>query len=103
MSGRLSKVIGKSKFLNLDDFLISCYIVKVSSPLLDEFLTTGAELFYLYSNLHYFPFLRNYVSCNPLTSFRKVQALLDPENNCPAQTQRVSLLLFQLWVSPLYQ
>jgi len=37
MSGRVDKVIGKSEFFsNLEDFLITCYIVKVSSPLLDS-------------------------------------------------------------------
>jgi len=32
----LGKVIGKSNFLNLEDFLITCYIVEVSSPLVDD-------------------------------------------------------------------
>jgi len=41
MSGRRSKVIGKSKFSSLEDFLITCYIVKVSSSLLDYSSTTG--------------------------------------------------------------
>jgi len=44
MSGRLSKVIGKSKFSNLEDFLISCYIVKVSSLLADDSSTTRGYL-----------------------------------------------------------
>jgi len=32
----LGKVIGKSNFLNLEDFLITCNIVEVSSPLVDD-------------------------------------------------------------------
>jgi len=83
-------VIGKLKFSNLEDFLITCYIVKVSFLLLDDSSTTRAEPFYLYENLCYISFLKNDLSCNPLTSFRKVRILFDPESNCPAPTHRVS-------------
>jgi len=48
IAGRLGKVIGKSKFANLEDFFITCYIVKISSLLLHDSSTTGGELFYLY-------------------------------------------------------
>jgi len=48
MSGRLGKVIEKLKvFSNLEDFLITCYIVKVSSPLLDSSSTTGVFFFFV--------------------------------------------------------
>ena len=36
----LGKVIGKSKFSNLEDFIITYFIVKVSSPLLNDSSTT---------------------------------------------------------------
>jgi len=90
MSGRLGKVIGNLKFSNLEDVLITCYIVKISSPLLDYYSTIRGEPIYLYYNLRYFPFLRNYVFCNPLTSFRKVQILFHSENNWPAVTNQPS-------------
>jgi len=44
MSQRLGKVIGKSKFSNLDDFLITCYIVMVFSPLLGDSSTIKESL-----------------------------------------------------------
>jgi len=66
MSGRLGKVIGKLKFSNLEGFLITCYIVKVSSLLLDDSSTTGRALLFIL-NLHYLPFSRIYVSFSLLT------------------------------------
>ena len=87
---RLGKVIGNSKFSNLEDFLITYYIVKISSLLLDNSSTTRGEPLYLYSDLHHFSFLINCVTCNPFASFKTMPTLFDPKNNCPTSTQSVS-------------
>jgi len=84
MSGRLCKVFGTLKFfLNLEDFLITCYIVKVSSPLLDSSSTTGGGPFYYIKVCATFLSEGLMYLFGSSTLFTKAQTLFDPESNCP--------------------